>query len=68
MMGDFDPFDLLQEHDLMINRLIRAHKSGEKVIQAIVNSNNELLNTVQILNTRIDRLEQIIKKMNQETK
>lgn len=63
-MGDFDPFDLLQEHNLLINRIIKAHNSGEKVVSALVKQNQELTNALVHTNTRIDNLEKLIRRLN----
>ena len=51
-----DPYDLLQEHDLMIQRLVRAHNESEKRITQLsqnLTSLNELL--LKILDERSHR-------------
>lgn len=51
-----DPYDLLQEHDLMIQRLIKAHNESEKrIVQLSQNQTklNELL--IKILDERSHR-------------
>jgi hypothetical protein len=51
-----DPYDVLQEHDLNINRLITAHnnlaKAFEKMTEALIHTN-----------TRIDQIEQLLARL-----
>ncbi len=63
-MSDFDPFDLLQEHNLMINRLVKAHQGADKLTQALLKQNQTLIDHLTHTNKRIDSLEQIIHRLN----
>lgn len=62
-MGGFDPFDLLQEHNLLINRLVRAHKGNDKIIAALITQNQVLVDEVERNSQRINAMENILRTL-----
>lgn len=60
--GVIDPFDLLQEHDLMINRLVKAVQSQEKVISNLVRQNQTMSQWIEVTTQKLVDLE---KRLNQ---
>lgn len=57
MMSDFDPYDMLQEHNLLINRLINAHNKGDKLITEMAKQQEQLTHCLIETNKRLERLE-----------
>lgn len=53
----FDPYDMLQEHNLLINRLIKAHNAYDKVVNELARQNVELTNYLVETNRRLELLE-----------
>lgn len=52
-----DPFDLLQEHQQIINKLMVAFSHQERLMGDLVMHNRELTNTVVSMSHRISVLE-----------
>lgn len=64
IVGDFDAFDLLQEHDLLIRRLVKANVSTHEFVKALYDQNQQLTNALINTNKRLDALEHQLRKSN----
>ena len=53
-----DPFELLMQHQQLINKLIKAHNNQEAVIADLLQHNRTLTNHLAQAIERINRLEQ----------
>lgn len=62
-MSGFDPFDLLQEHNLLINRLVKAHTGIDKIISALITQNQVLINELERNSQRINAMENILRTL-----
>ena len=60
MMGDFDPYDLIQEHNLLINRTIKVINKQERLISLLSKQNEQLSELMLQQNQRIDKLERFV--------
>jgi hypothetical protein len=61
MLSNFDPYDVLQQHEQTINDLINAHNEVARLAE-------NLSESVVILNNKIDKLENFVLKNINETK
>ena len=53
----FDPYDLLQEHDLLIQRLIKSHNNQDKFIRDLAKQHQEISEFLIKTNQRLTLLE-----------
>lgn len=62
-MISVDPYDMLQEHNLLINRLITAHNKNEKVVAAMSQHSEALTKCLKDCETRLIRAERTIREL-----
>ena len=62
MMDFVDPYDLLQEHDLNIQRLIKANNAQQQTINSLVKQQEHFIEVLQEQQQRIQLLERHIGK------
>lgn len=63
-MPEYDPYDTLQEHNLLINRLIKAHNKQEKLLAQLAQNNAQMSDFLVHTNKRLDKLEHLVLKLN----
>ena len=56
MQFQFDPFDMLQEHDLNIQRLIKAHNTSQTTIAELLKHQAELYDEIAHLHAMINQM------------
>ena len=59
----FDPYEILQEHDVMINRLVKAHNAGDTLIRELTISNQKLSELLVHTNQRTEKLEEELNRL-----
>lgn len=62
-MPNYDPYDQLQEHNLIINRLIQAHNKQEKLLNQLAQNNAQMSEFLVKTNQRLDRAEQLLEQL-----
>ena len=55
-----DPYDLLQEHDLLINRLVKAHNTSHEMLETMAQQHEQMAAYVSAQQTRIQKLEKLV--------
>jgi mevalonate kinase len=55
-----DPYDLLQEHDLNINRLIKAHNQSHKLLEEMAMQHEQLSQLLSQQANRISKIEHLL--------
>lgn len=61
-MFSLDPWEILQEHELMINKLIRAHNEYQITLTELTKQNLSLSKLCQSLTRKVQHLEHEIKR------
>lgn len=61
----FDPYDMLQEHNLLIQRLIKAHNAYDRVVNELAKQNVELTQQLVQACDRLDALEHNHRRLRQ---
>ena len=61
MLSDFDPYEVLEKHDMMLNELIEAHNNVARLQEDISVS-------IVKLDQRIDKIQRLILRNIDETK
>lgn len=52
-----DPFDLLEQHEVMINRLVAAHNEQQKLLEHLAKQQQILSDFVVKTNERLNRID-----------
>ena len=55
-----DPYDLLQEHDLQIHRLIKAHNQTSKMFEQMAQQHEHMAKALSDQQHRIQRIEHLV--------
>jgi hypothetical protein len=55
-----DPYDLLAEHDLHINRLIKAHNQSQKLLEELARQHEQLSALLATQANRISKIEHLL--------
>ena len=59
---DIDPWDTLQEHNLLINRLIKAFNSQESLVTNLVKQNQTQGQMLELMDHKIHQLENTLER------
>lgn len=65
LFPDFDPYDMLQEHNLLINRLIKTNQKQEQLIGSLLEANQYATENIVSVNKKLFNLEKKINLLNQ---
>lgn len=63
MDGMIDPFDLLQEHDLHINRLIKAHNQTHQLFEQMAQQHEHMAAALNTQQNRMQKLEHLLEQL-----
>ena len=58
-----DPFDMLQEHDLMIQRLIKAHNEAAQHVEQMAHNAEQMAASLNASANRVKKLEHLVETL-----
>lgn len=61
--SDFDPFDILNENSVMINRLVKAHNGHDDLLNALAQNHSKMSDHILNQDKRIRQLERQIRAL-----
>ena len=58
-----DPYDLLQEHDLLLQRLIKAHNETAAHVEQMAANAEQMAGALHDLTHRVKRIEHLVEQL-----
>lgn len=58
-----DPYDMLQEHDLMIQRLIKAHNEAAQHVEQMAHNAEQMAASLNASANRVKKLEHLVETL-----